>query len=35
MNPFISDEDLQKISQCDDDLDISIKTNVAFDFELL
>lgn len=35
MNPFISDEDLQKISQCDDNLDISIKTNVAFDFELL
>ena len=35
MSPFISDEDLQKISQCDDDLDISIKTNIAFDFELL
>jgi hypothetical protein len=35
MSPFISGEDLQKISQCDDDLDISIKTSIAFDFELL
>ena len=35
MSPFISGENLQKISQCDDDLDISIKTSIAFDFELL
>ena len=35
MSVFISDEELQRISQCDDDLVISIKTNIAYDFELV
>ena len=35
MSPFISDEELHQISQCDGDLVITVKSNIVLDFELV